>query len=126
MNLRLGGQSLFAATRQTNPRLQMRDDPRSVAPDRVGAPDIATAIADIDAWFQDAGGGFETVGYLGGAPGGALYLGEGHLTQPGIGATEPGIRTALSGLAMAALAAEGSLPAADGAQARWPRRRRSG
>jgi flagellar hook-associated protein 3 FlgL len=48
---------------------------------------------------------------------GALYLGEGELTQPGISATEPGMRNALSGLAMAALAAEGSLPATAEAQA---------
>jgi flagellar hook-associated protein 3 FlgL len=119
MNLRLGGQSLFAGDAPDRPALADASTIlAALRPIASAAPDIATAIADIDAWFQDAGGGFETVGYLGGAgPGGALYLGEGQLTQPGIAATEPGIRTALSGLAMAALAAEGSLPAADGAQA---------
>jgi flagellar hook-associated protein 3 FlgL len=119
LNVRVDGQSLFAGDAPDQSALA--DASAILAqlrPIASGAPDIATAIADIDAWFQDAGGGFETIAYLGGAGTGApLYLGEGELTQPGISATEPGVRTALSGLAMAALAAEGSLPATAEAQA---------
>lgn len=119
LNLRLDGQSLFAGDAPDRPALadaaSLLDALRPIAS---GAPDAATAIAGIDAWFQDAGGGFETAGYLGGdAGGGIVYLGEGSVTRPGVSADEPGIRTALAGLAMAALAAEGSVPATEGAQA---------
>jgi flagellar hook-associated protein 3 FlgL len=117
LNTRLGGRSLFAGDASDQPALADAETLlAALRPLATGAPDAATAIADIDAWFHDAGGGFETVGYLGGDTSETVYLGEGTLARPGIGALEPGIRTALSGLAMAALAAEGSLPAVDGTQ----------
>lgn len=123
MNTRLGGQSLFAGSAPDRPALAdaatILDALRPIAS---AAPDAATAIAEIDTWFQDPGGGFETTGYLGGDPDGAtVYLGEGQRTRHGISAAETGIRTALAGLAMAALAAEGSLPPTEGAQAELAR-----
>jgi flagellar hook-associated protein 3 FlgL len=119
LNLRLGGQSLFAGDLPDQPALADAETiMAALRPIATAAPDAGTAIADIDAWFQDAGGGFETVAYLGGDAGGAaVYLGEGRMIDPGIRATEPDIRTAIAGLAMAALAAEGSLPSTEDAQA---------
>ncbi len=118
LNMRQGGQSLFAGNRPDQDALidaqTLLDTLRPIA---TAAPDAATAIAAIDAWFNDAGGGFETSAYLGGLDRGAtVFLAEGLTTSADVRANDPGIRTALAGLTMAALAAEGSVPAVAGAQ----------
>lgn len=119
LNTRAGGQNLFSGNAPDQPALADADTILdALRPIATGAPDVATAIAQIDAWFQDAGGGYDTVAYLGGTgEGGAVYLAEGEVIETAVSATEPSIRTALSGLAMAALAAEGSLPVEEDAQA---------
>jgi flagellar hook-associated protein 3 FlgL len=74
------------------------------------APDIATAIADLDAWFQTPGGGYDTVAAIGSETGGGdVYLGEGERLDAGVTVYDEGVRTALSGLAMATLVAEGTV-----------------
>jgi len=112
MNTAVNDQYLFSGNTPDQPALA---DPETILADLrlvvAAAPDAATAIADIDAWFQDPGGGYETVAALGSATGGAdVFLGEGRRIDAGVTAHDGGVRTALSGLAIAALAAEGSVP----------------
>jgi flagellar hook-associated protein 3 FlgL len=113
MNTSVNDQYLFSGDTPDRPALAGPDtilaDLRLLV---AAAPDAATAIADIDAWFQDAGGGYETVATLGSATGGAdVFLGDGKRIDAGVTVHDVGVRTALSGLAIAALVAEGSLPA---------------
>lgn len=108
MNTRVGGQSLFAGDAPDQPALRdaaaILDDLKSA----VGATsDAATIVQMVEAWFHDAGGGFETTDWLGGtgaAP--ALLVGEGVLVDGGIDARDPALRRVLSGLALAALATD--------------------
>jgi flagellar hook-associated protein 3 FlgL len=76
-----------------------------------GAPDAATMVADVTAWFNDTGGGYETIAWQGGTglptP---VLLGEGRSAETGVTALDPAIRDALAGLALAALAAEQAVP----------------
>ena len=112
LNTRVAGQSIFAGDTPDRPALaDVGTILGALRPLATGAPDAASALAAIDAWFQDAGGGFETVAWLGGtgAPT-AVYLGEGRTIDAGVTALDPGLRTVLSGLAIAALASEGRVP----------------
>jgi flagellar hook-associated protein 3 FlgL len=82
--------------------------------------DLQTAIAAettaagveavVTAWFDDAGGGFETMGYLGGDTDLAPFrLGPDERGQVALRADDQNIRDVLKGLAMAALVADGAL-----------------
>jgi flagellar hook-associated protein 3 FlgL len=118
VNTRVAGQSLFSGDAPDRAALADADAILAqLRPIVAAAPDAATAVADIDAWFQNPGGGFETLAWQGGngdpAP---VYLGEGRTIDAGATAREPGIRTVLAGMAIAALAAEGSVPAPAGAR----------
>lgn len=114
LNTRVAGQFLFSGdTPDTPPLADAETILAQLRPIVSGAPDAASAIADVDAWFQDPGGGFETVAWQGGAQDAApVYLGEGRRIDAGATALDPTVRTTLAGLAMAALASEGSLPPA--------------
>lgn len=113
MNATIGSQFLFSGDTPDTPALEepevILDALRTVVN---AAPDAATAIADLDAWFQTPGGGYDTVAALGSETGGGdVYLGEGQRIDTAVTVYDAGIRTALSGLAMAALVAEGTVPA---------------
>lgn len=112
MNATIGSQFLFSGNRPDTPALEDPDvilaELRNVV---TAAPDVATAITDLDAWFQP-GGDYDTIAALGSATGGGdVYLDEGQRIDTAVTVHDAGIRTALSGLAMAALAAEGTVPA---------------
>lgn len=111
LNTRYASQSLFSGDAPDQPALAapdvILDELRTLV---AAAPDTATALADIDAWFQNPGGGYETVAIIGGDPGaGQVYLTENQTTDIEVTVADPGLRTALAGMALATLAAEGSL-----------------
>ncbi|MEO1000086.1 MAG: flagellin, partial [Pseudomonadota bacterium] len=66
LNARYGGRSLFAGAATEGPALADAETMlTAIAATTASAPDAATAATAIDDWFQAAGGGFETMGYLG-------------------------------------------------------------
>lgn len=112
LNTRLAGRSLFSAdapdqTPLINGEAMMVELRALVA----GATDAATVEADVKAWFQDVGGGYETLAWRGGTgqpP--AVLLSEGQSAQTGITALDPAIRETLTSLALVALASETAAP----------------
>ncbi|GAA5074782.1 flagellin [Roseibacterium beibuensis] len=113
LNTRVAGQSLFSGDRPDQPALRPADDILdALRPIADAAPDAATLIAEIDAWFSDTGGGYDSFAWQGG--GGdppPVLLEEGQSVEAGVTAREDAIRTTLAGLALAALTAEGHGPA---------------
>lgn len=112
LNTRLAGRSLFAADRPDQPALidgsAIMDELRSLV---TGAPDAATMIADVTAWFHDAGGGYETIAWMGGdGPPAPVLIGEGQSAETGVTALDSAVRETLTGLALAALASENIVP----------------
>jgi flagellar hook-associated protein 3 FlgL len=111
MNASIGDRFLFSGDTPDMPALEQPEiilqELRAIV---TAAPDIATAIADLDAWFQTPGGGYDTVAAIGSETGGGdVYLGEGERLDAGVTVYDEGVRTALSGLAMATLVAEGTV-----------------
>jgi flagellar hook-associated protein 3 FlgL len=118
LNTRLAGRSLFSADAPDQTPLisgeDMMVDLRALV---AGATDAATIEADVTAWFQDIGGGYETTAWQGGngqPP--AILLAEGQSANTGITALDPAIREALTGLAIVALASENAVPLAEAEQ----------
>ncbi len=112
LNTRIAGRSLFSA-----------DDPEAsplISGDAImtelrtlvaTTTDAATMEADIRAWFSDAGGGYETVAWQGGAGNPPdVLLSEGQSAKTGVTALDPAIRESLIGLSLAALASEQAAP----------------
>ena len=102
----VAGKRLFAGTTVNQPALAQSD---IMITDLVtsigGATDFATIAAVVDSWFDDPGGGFETIGYLGdtGAPM-SRRLDETRDVSIPARADNPEIRAVLKGTALAALA----------------------
>lgn len=111
LNMQFAGQHLFSGAATGLAPLP----PASEIVDAVGAlldaaPDVATGLADVEAFFS-AGGGFETSIYRGAtAPAPAVELAEGQRTQPDIRADDPAVRNTLKSLALAAAAARDFVP----------------
>lgn len=108
LNTRFAGRSLFSADAPDATPLISADSMMVELRALVsGAPDAATAVADVNAWFTDPGGGYETLAWQGGtgtAP--AVLIGEGQTAETGVTALDPALREVLAGLALAALASE--------------------
>ena len=111
LNTQINDQFLFSGDTPDQPALAAPED--ILAPLRAivaGAVDSNAAITAIDAWFQN-GGDYDTVAALGSATGGGdVFAHEGQTIDAGVTVHETGIRRALSGLAMAAIASEGIFP----------------
>ena len=112
LTTRLAGRSLFSADAPDQTPLisgeAMMTELRALV---AGAPDAATMVADVTAWFNDTGGGYETIAWQGGSgqpP--AVLLSEGQSADTGVTALDPAIRNSLTGLAIVALAAEQTVP----------------
>ncbi|GAB5448914.1 flagellin [Gymnodinialimonas sp.] len=108
LNTRFAGRSLFSADApDATPLISAEDMMVELRTLVSGAPDAATALADVNAWFTDAGGGYETLAWQGGtgdAP--SVLIGEGQTAETGVTALDPALREALAGLALASLASE--------------------
>lgn len=115
LNTRFGGQSLFAGNATNEVPLATANTMLGQLRLQVaGATDAATAISAIEAWFDTAGGGFETLGYLSSETG-AITRKIDPTTSIEIEpkADSPAIRDLLKATAIAALASEGSMAMTD-------------
>lgn len=114
LNTTAAGRSLFAGAAIDQPALADPDTILSaLAADVAGETTAAGLSAAVDAWFQDTGGGFETIAYQGDAsPMGPIPLGEGETVVLDVTARDPALRQALAAMAKAALVAEGALAGA--------------
>ncbi len=75
-----------------------------------GETTAAGIVAAVDSWFDDAGGGFETTGYLGSSRDmGPLLIAEDETVRVDVRADDQVMRDTLKGYALMALIAEGSL-----------------
>lgn len=120
LNTSVGGASLFAGIASDRPALASADTILSELVSEISAAGATTAQsvgAVVDAWFAP-GGGYETVGYTGGArPADGVLIAEGAVAQPLQTAQAAEIREALSSLALAALIGRGVLDASPDEQA---------
>ncbi len=112
LNTSFAGRSLFAGTAGDSPALApARDILDALSRDLPAGLDAAGMSDAIDAWFA-AGGGFDSVGYLGGNTIPAAYnVGDGLDISLEITAQAPAIRQTLAGLAKGAMLASGVIGA---------------
>lgn len=106
LNMDVAGRPLFAGTDLDSAPLpgagMILDEARLAI---AGAPDAAAVAAALEAFFMDAGGGFETLIYQGGdAYLSPQQLGNGETVQLSIRADDVALRAAMKDMAMAALA----------------------
>ncbi|MFQ6550765.1 flagellar biosynthesis protein FlgL [Aestuariibius insulae] len=105
LNSSVAGTSLFAGDNVSGAALVdadviLADLTSAVA----GAASAADLKAGIDAWFKDAGGGFEATAYLGSTDPRAPVVLEGEdQVKASVLASDPALRETLAGLAMAVL-----------------------
>ena len=118
MNTRFGGQALFSGNAtDTEPLASAADMLASLRTTVAGAPDPTTAIAQIEAWFDTPGGGFETVGYISPETGAAVrQIDPSTSITVEAKADVPAIRDLLKAAAIAALAEDVGLPNRDSAE----------
>ncbi|MEL6639896.1 MAG: flagellin [Pseudomonadota bacterium] len=106
LNTDLAGKRLFSGTAVDKTALASANDMLAdILAALGGATDFAKIEATVNAWFDDPGGGFETVGYLG--EDGAFLarrLDENRIASIPARADTPEIRATLKGAALAALA----------------------
>lgn len=114
LNTRLAGQSLFAGNAPDRPALiPAQEMLAALRPLAAAAGTPADMVAAVEDWLRAPGGGFETDAWQGGpGPAAPAILGEGLSVETAVSARDPALRELLSGLALAALAAEGVGPAA--------------
>ncbi|HCQ65889.1 MAG TPA: hypothetical protein DIU07_12380 [Rhodobacteraceae bacterium] len=75
-----------------------------------GETTAAGIVAAVDSWFDDAGGGFETMGYLGSSKDmGPMSIAEDETAAVGVRADDQVMRDTLKGYALMSLIAEGAL-----------------
>lgn len=110
-NTQIADRSIFAGATTDSaalaPAQTMLDDIVAATAGMTTAADVEAAVV---AWFDDAGGGFETSGYLGSINDmGAMKIADDETIQMTIRADDSVVRDTLKGLALAALGAEGVL-----------------
>lgn len=112
LNVSIGGRSLFAGdTPDRAPLIDAAEMLVHLEPIAAAAVTAEDLIQDVKAWFEDAGGGFETLAWQGGGGSGSpAVLGEGYQEDIGLTALDPALREAFTGLALAALADAGVGP----------------
>ena len=124
LNSTAGGSSLFAGVEFDSAPLASASTLLGVIEIELAAAGVATATdvsAIVDTWFA-VGGGFDTLGYLGGAaPGEGVPISTGATAEPLPTAAYPAIRRMLSDFAKAALIGRGVLDGVPEEQARLAR-----
>ncbi|MCB1350335.1 MAG: flagellar biosynthesis protein FlgL, partial [Maritimibacter sp.] len=81
-----------------------------IAAATAGETTAAGIVAAVEAWFDDAGGGFETMGYLGSTSDmGPMLIAEDETVSVGVRADGQVIRDTLKGYALMSLIAGGAL-----------------
>ena len=124
LNASAGGASLFSGVLLDRPPLEDAFallDAIETELAAAGATTAAEVAVVVDDWFA-VGGGFDTLGYLGGtAPGEGVPISQGATAEPLPTAADPPIRRMLSDFAMAALVGRGVLDGVPEEQARLAR-----
>lgn len=108
LNTRFGGRTLFAGAAVDGPAMapaeDILDDVRALVN---GAADADDAVAQVEAYFEAPGGGFETSAYAGSTDDAPLATVDGSdAVEISRRADDPEIRTLLKGLALAAAATD--------------------
>jgi len=111
LNTQVGGRSLFAGAATDKPAVAsastMLADLQVAIAGQTTAGGVASAVDD---WFNLAGGGFETSGYLGSTTSlSAFNIAGGQQADLSVTAADPTFRETLKNLALAALVSEGAL-----------------
>lgn len=111
LNTNVGGRSLFAGAATDGQALADTDTIISALLSAASGQTTASGVAmQIDAWFDDVGGGFETTGYIGAdADMGPIQLGNGETVSLSTKADSTEIRDLLSALAKSVVISEGVL-----------------
>lgn len=113
LNARVGDKAVFAGVEGDNPALAGADVMLdALVPLMAGATGVDAVETALQAWFDDPAG-FAAVVYQGGAAQTGVGVGPGELVAPGVIATDPALRNALAGFALAALADRGVLAGSD-------------
>ncbi len=116
LNTSFGGRPLFGGDSGLVPLNAAEDIIDAVRGIVTAAPDAATGLSQIDAWFNDPAGGFATTFFQGGdgdAP--TVELDKGERVSTSLRADEQAFRDTLRGFAVTAIAAEAPTEAARGA-----------
>lgn len=105
MNTQIEGKAVFAGAAFDGPALanaeRILTDLEAALSGTIGPAD---AIATVRAWFDDPGGGFESVAYLGATePMSEIVIAPGETARLDITAADPALRDTLRGLALGAL-----------------------
>ena len=110
-NTRVADRYAFSGTATDRPALA---DPATILADltaAVAGQNTAIGVeAAIDTWFDTAGGGYETIAYVGSATAlENLRIGENDAVNLGITAADSEVRASIKGFAVAALISQGAL-----------------
>lgn len=119
LNTQVADRSLFAGAASDARALA---SPETMLADLVAASAGLTTAADVEtaveAWFDDVGGGFETLGYSGSTDNlGALIVGDGELVELDVRADDQALRDLMKSYALGALVAENVLAGDDAERA---------
>lgn len=111
LNTTHAGRSLFSGAASDQRALASGGDMlAAIIPALAGAGDANTVVAALDAWFDTPGGGFETLGYLGGATAiSAIPIGEGEAIALDLRADHTALRDVLKAVTLAAVADDPAL-----------------
>lgn len=112
LNTQIAGRSLFSGDRPDQPALisaeAILNELTPIANAAVDANEMVSFVSD---WFLQSGGGYETLAFTGGDGDTPAYLiGEGETVKSDASANDQGIREALLGFSIAALAARKTGP----------------
>lgn len=110
-NTNIAGQALFSGADTDRTTFASADTFLSALRAAVaGEATLSGILGAVDTWFDQPGGGFETVGYLGGSTAMSPFLvGEGESVHLDLRGDSQQIRDALKSVAIAALAADSAL-----------------
>lgn len=111
LNTSVANRTLFGGAATDRPALATGDEMMAELVLATAGETTAAGIeAVVDAWFDDPGGGFETMGYLGSDDDmGPLQIAEGETVVTDVRADGQVMRDTLKGYALAGLIAEGAL-----------------
>lgn len=111
LNTSVADRTLFGGAATDRPALATAEEMLAeIVTATAGETTAAGIVAAVDSWFDDAGGGFETMGYLGSSNDmGPMLIAEGETAKVGVRADDQVIRDTLKGYALMSLIAEGAL-----------------
>ena len=111
LNTSMADRTLFGGAATDRPALATGEEMLAeIAAATAGETTAAGIVAAVEAWFDDAGGGFETMGYLGSnSDMGPMMIAEDETVSVGVRADSQVIRDTLKGYALMSLIVDGAL-----------------